>query len=464
MGGELDAAELIREPARRQSTRWVVGGDRVLNWIWLGLILLSIAYAAFTGRMEVVSQALFDEAKQAIQLVIGLVGLMVFFLGLMRVAFDGGLRNAIARGLRPLLVRLFPEVPPDHPAMGAMVMNMASNMLGLGNAATPFGLKAMVELGKLNRHPGSASNAMVLFLAINTSAITLLPPLGTVGVRSATGSADPMAIWIPTLIATTCSTSAAVLAFYLLRGLRVFRPRPDAAPADTPSDPGIESLAVPDVSERPPAPTWGRALLIVGFAGAMIVALALEVSRLAGTMGAVDLVQHLLQTWVFLLLVAGLLLVGVAARVPVYESMVEGAKEGLDVAVRIVPYLVAILVAVAMFRASGLLDEVLIPLLQPLTAPMGVPPEALPMAILRPLSGSGAFGVMSEILDTHGPDSFVGYLTSTLMGSTETTFYVLALYLGAARVRDGRHTLAACLSGDVAGFLGAVAACHWFFG
>ena len=182
------------------------------------------------------------------------------------------------------------------------------------------------------------------------------------------------------------------------------------------------------------------------------------------TAGPLDVFQTLMRTWLYPLLVAALLLIGFAGRVRVYDSMIEGAREGLDVAVRIVPYLVAILVAVAMFRASGALDDLLIPLLRPLTDSLGVPAEVLPMALLRPLSGSGAFAVMSEIISESGPDSFTGYLTSTLMGSTETTFYVLALYYGAARIRDGRHALAACLTGDVAGFLGAVAACHWFFG
>jgi spore maturation protein SpmA len=444
-----------------------IGGVPVLNWIWLSLILISVVYAGFTGRMDDLSSALFESVEEAVTLVIDLVGIMVFMLGVMRVAFDGGLRTAIARGLAPLLRRLFPEVPADHPAMGAMVMNLASNVLGLGNAATPFGLKAMAELGRLNRYPGSASNAMVLFLAINTSAITLLPPLGTVGVRSAAGSSDPMAIWIPTLIATTCSTAAAVAAFFLLRGLPMFRHRP-AADAGEETDGGlgaeIGELEVPDLSQRRQPMGATRALLILAFCAATAVGLALEARSLLQEVGFFPALRELLQTWAFPLLVAGLLLVGVAGRVRVYESAVEGAKEGLQVAVRIIPYLVAILAAVAMFRASGAMDELLIPLLDPLTSLIGVPGEVLPMALLRPLSGSGAFGVMSEIVTTHGPDSFIGMLTCTLQGSTETTFYVLALYLGAARVREGRHALAACLIGDVAGFFGAVFACHWFFG
>ncbi len=436
----------------------------MLNWIWLGLILGSIVYAAFTGRMDEVQGAVFESAKQAVQLVIGLVGIMVFMLGVMRVAFDAGLRDAIARLLAPLLRRLFPEVPADHPAMGAMVMNMASNMLGLGNAATPFGLKAMAELEKLNPHPGSASNAMVLFLAINTSAITLLPPTGTIAVRDAAGSADPFAIWIPTLIATICSTVAAVSAYFLLGRLRVFRHRPleDDAERPEPSAAEVPEVEIPVLERRPPMEPWRR-VLVFGLCAALAVPLVRDAAALLPVLGFRDGMLELFSDWVFLLLIAGLLLVGLAGRVRVYESAIEGGREGLSMAVRIVPYLVAILVAVAMFRASGALD-LLIAVVDPVSSRVGFPGEALPMALLRPLSGSGAFGVMSEILTTHGPDSFVGLLTSTLQGSTETTFYVLALYLGAAGIRDGRHTLAACLTGDLAGAIGATAACHLFFG
>jgi spore maturation protein SpmA len=436
----------------------------MLNWIWLGLILGSIIFAAFTGRLGEVQGAIYASAKDAVTLVIGLVGIMVFMLGLMRVAFDAGLRDVIARALAPLLRRLFPEVPPDHPAMGAIVMNMASNIFGLGNAATPFGLKAMSELQTLNPNPQSASNAMVLFLAINTSAITLLPPNGTIGVRAAAGSADPFAIWIPTLIATICSTVAAVGAYFALGRLPFFRPRPGPAapaPAAARADEAPD-LEVPVLAPRPPMEPWRR-VLVFGLCAALAVPLVRDAFAVLPAMPLRDGLMELFGDWVFPLLIAGLLIIGLSGRVRIYESAIEGGREGLTVAVRIVPYLVAILVAVAMFRASGALD-LMISALDPLTSSVGFPAEALPMALLRPLSGSGAFGVMSEILTTHGPDSFVGMLTSTLQGSTETTFYVLALYLGAAGVRDSRHALAACLTGDLAGAIGATAACHLFFG
>ncbi len=439
----------------------------MLNWIWLGLILGAVVYAALTGRMEAVSTAIFEEAKGAVHFVINLTGIMILILGVMNVARDGGLLAAAARLLRPLLRRLFPDVPEDHPAMGAMVMNLATNMLGLGNAATPFGLKAMSELNRLNPHPGVATDSMVLFLAINTSAVTLMAPTGAIGLRAAAGSAAPMAIWIPTLIATLCSTTAAVGAFYLLRGRRRYAVRPGTWEAPEPDEsaapdaPDDDTLSLFPAEYPAPGP-WQR-IVVLGTCAALAVGLALEIPRLRAQMTPDKVVETIASQWLMPLLIVGLLLVGFARRVRVYESMVAGAREGLTLAVRIVPFLVAILVAVGMFRASGLLD-LLIRGLDPLTSAVGFPAEALPMALMRPLSGQGALGVMAEILETHGPDSFVGMLTSTLMGSTETTFYVLTIYCGAAGVRNVRHALPACLIGDLGGFIGATAACHLFFG
>ncbi len=441
----------------------------MLNAIWLILATGALFVAALGGQEELkaVVDAIFTSAKAAVQLVIGLVGVMVFFLGLMRIAFDAGLRDVIARRLTPITRRLFPEIPADHPAMGAMIMNMASNVLGMGNAATPFGLKAMSELAKLNNHSGSASNAMVLFLAINASAITLLPPLGTIGVRAAANSDDPWAIWMPTLFATACSTAAAVTAYVLLGRLKIFRHRPEM-----PGDPNVQSWEPPDEDagntrkpldpEHPWARQARRGTVLLG--GLLIVGLI--VRHFAGATAAdgfLIALRSTLQSWALPSLLVAVLLYGFAKRVRVYDSMVDGGRDALEVAYKIVPYLVVILVAVAMFRASGALD-VVIGFLDPWTSRLGVPAEVLPMALIRPLSGSGALGVMSEIFEAHGPDSFIGLLTSTLMGSTETTFYILAVYLGAAGVVDGRHALFACLIGDVTGFCAAVAGCHFFFG
>src|SRR5208337_1683811 len=414
------------------------------------MVLASIGVAAFTGHMDALQKATFDGAKSAVYLVIDLTGSMVFFLGLMRVARDGGLLLAVSRGLAPLMRRLFPDVPPDHPAMGAMIMNIASNVLGLGNAATPFGVKAMVELERLNPKPGVASDASVLFVAINATVIHLLP-LGTFTVRAGAGSLAPASIWIPTLFATFASCTTAIAAHFALRRLPKYRFDAFAA---LPSAQAFSPVATPE----PEVP--GPREVVRATRGARFLILGVFEGLKSASPG--DVVRGVLSTWLVPALIAFLLLVGVAGRVRVYESAVEGAREGLEVAVRIVPFLVVILVAVAMLRASGALGLV-IGILDPVTSRLGVPAEALPMALLRPLSGSGAFGVMSEILKTHGPDSFIGQLVSTYQGSTETTFYVLAVYFGAAGLKQGRHALAACLLGDLAGFAVATAACHIFF-
>jgi spore maturation protein SpmA len=377
----------------------------------------------------------------------------------------------ISRGLAPLLKRLFPDIPPEHPAMGAMVMNMASNMLGLGNAATPFGLKAMEGLDRLNRRPGVASDSMVLFLAINTSSITLMMPTGTILMRENAGSLAPTAIWIPTLIATTCSTVAAVSAFYLLRRRKRFALADEASAADPPVEEGAADAPVaaeadlPALADAQPpaAPSLVRRLVIGAFIAALLLALGLEISELLAEHPPFKTFTIIAEDWLVPMLVVALLLVGFAAGVPVYEAMIVGAKDGLAVVVRIIPYLVGILIAVGMFRASGAMD-LLIRGLDPVTSALGFPAEALPMALLRPLSGSGALGIMVETLETHGPDSFVGMLVSTLQGSTETTFYVLTLYAGAGRVSELRHALPACLIGDLGGVIGATVACHLFFG
>jgi spore maturation protein SpmA len=440
----------------------------VLNGIWLALVLGAVVYAGLTGRMQAVTDQIFASARQAVTLVIDLVGIMVFMLGAMRVARDGGLLRWIARRIAPLMRRLFPEVPAEHPAMSAMIMNLAANIFGLGNAATPFGLKAMVELDRLNPIRGVATNSMLLFLCINATAITLMPPTGTVAVRDAAGSTDPFAVWIPTLVATTCSTLAAVLTYYLLRDRPRFAARPlaaGAAPEPAPASPLPEAPDADEVLGTPAAGSaqrW-RPILVAGLLGVLALGLLRDADALFGELPADRAFQSLTKAWLFPLLLAGLLLVGIAGRARAYESAIAGAREGLDVAVRIVPYLVMILVAVGMFRASGALD-LLIAGVDPVTSRIGIPAEVLPMAFLRPLSGSGAFAVMSEIVTVHGPDSFVGLLACTLQGSTETTFYVLTLYAGAAGVKDLRFALPACLIGDAAGLLGATAACHLLYG
>lgn len=410
--------------------------------------LTGVAVQGQSAPMEALSTAMIESAASAVDLAIGLVGVMTLFLGLMKVAEAGGMLNMLARLIRPLMVRLFPEVPADHPAMGAMILNLSANALGLGNAATPFGIRAMQELDRLNPCKGTATNAMALFLAINTSSITLLPS-GTIAIRAAAGSADPAGILSTTLFATMGSTTVAIIAAKLYSHLaRANGNEP------LPADP-LESTQPPQCSDEvfvegqvQGYPFWVSILALVALAA--MVPLAVLYGRF-------------ISPWVIPGLMVFFLAFGAVRRVRVYEVMVDGAKEGFQVALRIIPYLVAILVAVGMLRASGAMDA-MVALLGPITTPLGLPAEALPMALMRPLSGSGAYGIMASIINDPaiGPDSYVGLLVSTLQGSTETTFYVLAVYYGAVQIRRIRHSLAAALTADLAGVVCAILACQFF--
>ncbi len=418
-----------------------------MNRIWFYLMALAVVCAAFKGQMPAVTKASFEAAKSAVNLALGLIGAMALWLGLVKVAEEGGLLRLIARKVRGLLVRLFPNVPAEHPAMSAMVMNISANALGLGNAATPLGIKAMVELDKLNPHPGRATNAMCLFLAINTSNVTLLP-LGVIAGRAAAGCAQPAAIIFPTLFATTCSTLAAIIMAKILARLSGPEPAPKIESKEL--DKGDFSSLEP----RDPGLSPGEKILIWG----LIVALSLALVRYFFLSPSWATAQKILSFWLVPCLMFGLLAFGYLKGVAVYEVACEGAKEGFNVAVRIIPFLVMILVAVGIFRASGAFNY-LVKLLTPVTQPLGFPPEALAVALLRPLSGSGAFGLMSEVV-AHAPNSFAAYLASTLQGSTETTFYVLAVYFGAIGVKDQRYTVWAALTADIVGAFAALFICH----
>jgi spore maturation protein SpmA len=393
--------------------------------------------------MQALTTAMIEAMKSSVTLALGLIGVMAFFLGLMKVAEAGGLLKAIAKLVRPLMVRLFPSVPHDHPAMGAMIMNMSANALGLGNAATPFGIRAMQELDKLNPHKGTATDAMVLFLAINTSSVTLLPT-GVIALRASAGSADPAGIIATTLFATICSTAAAIIAAKTYQRFSALPTTPIVIKAEV--EP-TEGEALPEEASSSYSP-WVSYLTLFG-----IVAL-IPLAIIFGTS---------ISPWVVPSLVVLLLGYGFAKKVAVYETFVEGAKDGFQVAIKIIPYLVAILTAIAMLRASGALDY-LISAIAVLTVPLGFPAEALPMALLRPLSGSGAYGVLASTLQDPaiGPDSFVGYLVSTLQGSTETTFYVMAVYFGAVQIRRTRHAIAAGLTADAVGIIAATVAVSLF--
>jgi spore maturation protein SpmA len=438
-----------------------------MNGIFIALIVGAVVTGAFSGKMPEVSQSGIDSAKNAVEIAIGLLGMMALWLGFMRVLQDAGVMRSIARGLAPLMRRLFPEIPAEHPAMGAMIMNIAANMLGLGNAATPFGLKAMQELNKLNQHKGVATNSMVLFLAINTSGVAVLP-LGVIAIRASLGAQNTAGIAVPTILATLCSTLVAVLVAKALQGRASFAPERYAKNADPEDRAAVSSLAdgIPAHPEsgragepRPPASAT-RLLLLGLFLVALVVGIYLQVGR--DPAGGWDQARKILSSWLLPVLMAFIVLFGFAHRTKVYESLVKGAREGFDIFVMIIPFLVAILVAVGMFRASGALDW-LIAVLQPVTSLVGFPAEALPMALVRPLSGSGAMGVMTETMTQYGPDSFVGFLVSVMNGSTETTFYVLALYMGSIHARAARHAVIACLAADVTGMAAALLWSRLFF-
>ncbi|MDL1958870.1 MAG: spore maturation protein [Deltaproteobacteria bacterium] len=431
-----------------------------INLIWLFMILLATVVASYNGRMKQLVDASFESAKSSVNLAIGLIGVMALWLGLMKVAEAGGLMRLIARAIRPVMHRLFPDVPAEHPAMSAMIMNMAANALGLGNAATPMGIKAMMELDRLNPNKGEATNAMCLFLAINTSSVTILP-LGVIGVRAAAGAAEPASILIPSLVATICSTAMAVVA-----SKAFIRFSSHEAPIETvskdPEDKGQDFATVyngeKEVDEELYPPGWvGRwavILIVLIFAGGAVFRLT------AGTDWR-DLGREIISYWLVPAIMCSLLLFGYLRGVKVYEAATAGAKEGFQVAVKIIPFLVMILVAIGMFRASGAFD-LMVSAFQPLTSMIGMPADALPMAFMRPLSGSGAFGIMSEVV-SRAPDSFSSFLVSTMQGSTETTFYVLAVYFGAVGVVRTRHAVAAALFADITGILMALVMCHIMF-
>ncbi len=428
----------------------------MLNGIFVFLVLASLLLAAWSGRMDLLNEAILKSAKGAVEIALGLIGAMALFLGLMRVVQQAGLMRQIARAVAPVTRRLFPGIPEGHPAMSAMIMNVSCNFLGLGNAATPFGIKAMEELDRLNTEKGTATNAMVLFLAINTAGFAILPT-SAIAIRVSLDSGDPTGILFPTWIASGCAMIAGVTAAWLLAKLPFYR-------ASEPQVGEPHAVSVEREQQEPGVPLrrWAAAAAVaVGLAYLGFV--IRHIVTRSGTTPAFDLFREILSFWMLPPIVAGCVAYGWVRGVRVYDALVEGAKEGFQIAVRIIPYLVAILVAVGMFRASGGI-AILVDGLSGITTRIGMPAEALPMALLRPLTGSGAQGVMTEVMSVHGPDSLIGYMVSTFQGSTETTFYVLAVYFGAVGVKRTRHTVPACLIADVTGILAAVLIVNLLFG
>ncbi|MGI6524104.1 MAG: nucleoside recognition domain-containing protein [Bdellovibrionota bacterium] len=460
-----------------------------INIIFVSFIIISILLGAYNGNLQAVVDASFATAKSAVSLAIGLIGIMALWLGLVRILEAGGLMYSLAEAVRPYLQKLFPDIPAGHPAMSAMLLNISANMLGLGNAATPFGLKAMTELDKINPIKGTATNAMCLFLAINTSSVTLLP-LGVIGVRAAAGCGRPADIFLPTLIATSISTLVAVLAaiFFAARDKQY-----TAAVIAAPSENADVTLPQEDCEKddrhnkydnllTTPTKT-GRFLcwLTLGTIATIFVyrlvsifiktsdAVLLQSSPICAlgisctTWNAVKdfLMNEVISFWLMPLLMLLIISYGFYRGVKMYEAVTDGAKQGFDIAVRIIPFLVAILVAVGMFRASGAM-AILTDMIGPYTAWIGLPAEALPVALLRPLSGTGAFAVVSEIIN-HAPNSYEAFVASILMGCTETTFYVIAVYFGSVGITRIRHALACGLLADIAGIIASslVASLFW---
>ena len=441
-----------------------------MNLLFFVIILVAFVFAAwrqiFTGPfetgflpMQVLSRAMVDSAANAVTLSIGLTGIMALFLGLMKVAEAGGLLKMISRLIRPLMIRLFPDVPPEHPAMGAMILNISANALGLGNAATPFGIRAMQELDTLNRQKGTASNAMALFLTINTAGVTLLPT-NVIALRAASGSNDPAGILATTLFASLAATLVAIAAAKILQR---FSP---SGPLSHLSESSIylasDSKAIQQGEAREIS-SLEEGLLIEAAKNYPLWITVLALILLGGLIPLMVFYGESISPWVMPVTILGFLSFGLIRRVRIYESFVEGAADGFQVAVKIIPFLVAILVAVGMFQASGAMD-ILVSILGPWSSRIGLPAEALPMALMRPLSGSGSYGVLASILKNPaiGSDSYTGYLVSTLMGSSETTFYVMAVYFGAVQIRRTRHTLAAALIADIASLFFSIIACVYF--
>ena len=451
-----------------QKPQQSVGPMNVVFALFMGLAIVS---AAFSGEMEQLTKVSFEAAKSAVTLALGLVGIMALWLGLVRILEAGGFMFTLARLVKPIMTRLFKDVPADHPAMGAMLLNISANMLGLGNAATPMGIKAMHELDKLNKNKGTATDAMCLFLAINTSGVSLLP-LGVIGVRAAAGALEPSSVLIPSLLATSCSTIVGVSAALFLARLAKAKER-DGISTANPTNSLVSDqqanqeadqtellTAEPDTSNKfirtPGVLQRGYSWLLLGLTAAAFV------SQLIKSDTPTDfLTGPFLAHWLMPILMLLILCYGLNRGVKLYEAVTDGAKQGFDVAIKIIPFLVAILVAIAMFKESSAFTF-LVSVISPYTQLIGLPAEVLPLALIRPLSGTGAFAVMSAIVNAD-PNSYASYVASTVMGSTETTFYVMAVYFGAVGVTKIRYALAAGLAADISGVLAASLICKFTF-
>ena len=450
----------------------------MLNFIWLGLLIAGVVFAGFTGRLDAINQGVLNAAKSAVMdVALPLTGAMALWLGMVRLAEKAGLIKALADRIRPLTARLFPDIPPDHPAIGAMMMNIAANMLGVSNAATPLGLKAMTHLNKLNSKPGVATNAMCTFLALNTSSIQLVPATA-ITILSIHGARNPTAIVGSTLISTTIATVAAILLVRSLQHFGPFRwerqpgPTQNAAPETV-----TQTIGEPDTSAEGETPKtmkpwgpWVLGTLLLFFLGVFVARMISPpeapspLSPFGGILlgGFVSFFRALSPLAVPLILTF-FPLYAASRQVQVYSEFVEGAKEGFQIAIRIIPYLVGMLVAIGVFRESGCL-EVLKSILQPVLGLVQIPSELIPMILMRPLRGSGSIAVLSDLVKQFGPDNILSYMAATIYGSAETTFYVVAVYFGSVGISRTRHAIPAGLLADLVGVIAAVFVCRVLFG
>jgi spore maturation protein SpmA len=443
----------------------------MLNWIWLALVVLAVAIGGWNNRLGEVTSGAFDGAKTAVTIALGLIGIMALWLGVMRLAERAGLVQRIARVLHPFMRRLFPDVPPDHPAMGSMLMNMAANMLGLGNAATPLGLRAMRDLEQLNPRPTVASNAMCTFLAINTASVQLIPATAIALLASA-GSTRPTAIVGTALLATLCAATVAIASAKLLEKLPFFRLR-DSIPLPPKTDLAGRESVEPAVENNVIAIEprgWRRILpfLLVLFFLGLFVRLVFPTwfgfpaDPNAATQNTFVRCVNIISILAIPFLLSFFPVYAATRRIKVYEEFVEGAKEGFGVILKIIPFLVTMLVGIGMFKGAGGID-LLTRLLTPVLTPLHFPPDLLPLALMRPLSGSATLALLTDIIHRLGPDNIVSLMAATIYGSTETTFYVAAVYFGSVNIKQTRHAIPAGLLGDLAGVIASVIICRAVF-
>ena len=452
----------------------------MLNYIWLGLIVLAVIIGGCTDNLKAVADKSFEMAEFAVmRTALPLVGIMALWLGVMRLAERAGLVAVLARALRPLMRWLFPDVPPEHPAMGSILLNMAANILGLGNAATPIGLRAIKDLDSLNPRPGTATNAMCMLLAINTSSVQLIP-VTAIAILAANRSTNPTAIVGTSLMATFCAATSAVLTAKLLSRLPIYRlpPLPASAPAagarsaaPATANAAGDKSPIKEAASLVPLQWWGVLImsafglffvylfLRLAFPALLGLPVPLEAAKQSAFVHVVDAISKLSIP----LMLSVFPLYAFLRGVKVYEEFVDGAKEGFDVALRIIPYLVAILVAIGMFRAAGGID-LLSKALAPAMLAIGFPPDLLPLVLMRPLSGSGTLGIFTELVKQFGPDSLLARTAGSIFGSTETTFYVLAVYFGSVGVKRTRYALPAGIVADSVGVIASVILCRLVFG